>query len=376
MIWKTKDNKWTQEVQLTGFHQLLPLNENTRADCWGNKTKGWCRRGDIKPTKCKKTRECWVKSPANVPSEVVKDIKEVLLTPGRNYGKDSYTIDLTGAEATYLLGTESGLLGAFHFDGACTPGDGSCDVRSLSMVVCFCNLNSLEWLTEQSLTPTRLHEQRSNQFYKVGREEEGMSSNRQELVALRECLETHPDNKNLLYLTDGETTLQTINKWIGGGAKLNLAKTVDADVLRTIIVKLQQRVKAKSGTLLIKVKAHRGYPLNEEVDIRAEMGRMKQEQEKTWSTPTNRTTYQWSKSSKTKGDVNTTKQTVWPQAVRNRIRQKAGEIQDYRAYEKGAEKWRKEHMPRKGKGNMSAEGQEFLEDKKFWGNETALHGTV
>ena len=51
-----------------------------------------------------------------------------------------------------------------------------------------------------------------------------MSSNRPELVALRECLESHPDNKNLLYLTDSEATLQAINKWIGGGAKLSLAK--------------------------------------------------------------------------------------------------------------------------------------------------------
>ena len=59
-----------------------------------------------------------------------------------------------------------------------------------------------------------------------------MSSNRPELVALRECLETHPDKENLLYLTDSETTLQAINKWIGGGDKLSLAKTADADVLR------------------------------------------------------------------------------------------------------------------------------------------------
>jgi hypothetical protein len=58
------------------------------------------------------------------------------------------------------------------------------------------------------------------------------------------------------------------------------------------------------------------------------------------------------------------------------MRQKAGEIQAYRAYEKGVEKWRKEHMPRKGKGNISAEGQELLEDKEIWGNETALHGAI
>ena len=100
-------------------------------------------------------------------------------------------------------------------------------------------------------------------------------------MALRECLESHPDKQNLLYLTDSEATLQAINKWIGGETKLSLAKTADADVLRDIIVKLQQRVKAKAATLLIKVKAHRGCPLNEEADIRAEMGRMKRAQEKT-----------------------------------------------------------------------------------------------
>jgi hypothetical protein len=33
-------------------------------------------------------------------------------------------------------------------------------------------------------------------------------------------------------------------------------------------------------------------------------------------------------------------------------------------------------MPRKGKGNISAEGQELLEDKDTWGNETSLHGSV
>ncbi len=63
-----------------------------------------------------------------------------------------------------------------------------------------------------------------------------MSSNRPELVPLREFLETHADNENLLYLTDSEATLQYINKWIGEGAKLSLEKAADADILRVIIV--------------------------------------------------------------------------------------------------------------------------------------------
>ena len=36
--------------------------------------------------------------------------------------------------------------------------------------------------------------------------------------------------------------------------------------------------------------------------------------------------------------------------------------QAYRAFETGTEKWRKEHIPRKGKGDISEEGQDLVED--------------
>ena len=134
-----------------------------------------------------------------------------------------------------------------------------------------------------------------------------MSSNRPELVSLRECLEVHRDNENLLYLTDSDVTLQAINKWIGSGAKLSLTRSPDGDVLKSIILKLQKRVKADAETLLIKVKAHRGDPLNEEEDIRSKMGRLKEDNEGTWSTPTDRTIYQWSEPSKTKKGILITK---------------------------------------------------------------------
>ena len=54
------------------------------------------------------------------------------------------------------------------------------------------------------------------------------------------------------------------------------------------------------------------------------------------------------------------------------MRQKAGEIQAHRAFEKGAEKWHKEHIPRKGKGDISEEGQELLEDKDKWRDKASL----
>jgi hypothetical protein len=63
--------------------------------------------------------------------------------------------------------------------------------------------------------------------------------------------------------------------------------TTDTNILRAIVIKLQQRVQVKVATLLIKVKVLCGCPLNEEVDIRTER------KKRTWSTPTNRTIYQW-----------------------------------------------------------------------------------
>ena len=107
----------------------------------------------------------------------------------------------------------------------------------------------------------------------MGREVEGLSSNQ----LPRECLEVHEDNINLLYLTDSEASLQAIHKWVGCGAKLNLSKYPDADVLKEIVIKLQKRVLVGAATLLIKVKAHRGDPLNEEADINAELGRLKEQ---------------------------------------------------------------------------------------------------
>ncbi len=68
---------------------------------------------------------------------------------------------------------------------------------------------------------------------------------------LRECLETHDDHIDLLYLTDSETSLQVIHKWIGDGSKLNLFRSPDVDILKTIVLKLQKRLEAGATTLTI-----------------------------------------------------------------------------------------------------------------------------
>jgi hypothetical protein len=87
------------------------------------------------------------------------------------------------------------------------------------------------------------------------------------------------------------TILQTINRWIDCGAKLNLSRSPDVDVLKKIMIKLQKRVQPGVETLLVKVKDHRGDPLNEEADIRTEVGHRKEQKEVGWNNPTNRTAY-------------------------------------------------------------------------------------
>ncbi len=107
-------------------------------------------------------------------------------------------------------------------------------------------------------------------------------------------------------------------------------------------------MEAGATTLLIKVKAHRGDPLNEEADIGAELGRLKEYKETIWNDSSDRTVYQWPVTSSKHGWVTVLKTSVWTNTVRNYIRQKAGEIEAYKALEIGALKWCKEHIPRDG----------------------------
>jgi hypothetical protein len=75
------------------------------------------------------------------------------------------------------------------------------------------------------------------------------------------------------------------------GTKRDLSKSPDVDVLKAIILKLQKRVEVGTTTVLIKVKTHRGDPLNEEADIRTEVDRLKEYKETIWNDSSDRTVY-------------------------------------------------------------------------------------
>ena len=68
-----------------------------------------------------------------------------------------------------------------------------------------------------------------------------------------------------------------------------------------------------------------------------------------------RTVYEWPVTSTKHGGATVLKTSVWTNTVRNYIRQKAGEIEAYKALEIGALKWCKEHIPRNG-NDLTEEG--------------------
>jgi len=100
----------------------------------------------------------------------------------------------------------------------------------------------------------------------VVREKEGSSSNRPELAAFLLALRDTLIEELLLYLCDNQSLLKEVNRWIGEG-KATLVGAPDADILAAVIEILRKRIAAGKANFLVKVKAHRGEPANDEADI-------------------------------------------------------------------------------------------------------------
>ena len=118
---------------------------------------------------------------------------------------------------------------------------------------------------------------------RVGREKEGTSSNRPEL-ALEAALRQVDETEDILYLCDNESVLTEVNGWIGEGGKVTLATAPNADIMREVLCTLRMRIAAGSATFLIKVKSHRGEPINEQADDMVDEGRQEEDDVSTWAT--------------------------------------------------------------------------------------------
>jgi hypothetical protein len=82
----------------------------------------------------------------------------------------------------------------------------------------------------------QLKEEGAGKCARVGREEEGTSSNRPELGGIVLVLQSAALSEDALLLCDNEAVLCVIKKWVGQGGKATLATATDADILREIVL--------------------------------------------------------------------------------------------------------------------------------------------
>ena len=70
----------------------------------------------------------------------------------------------------------------------------------------------------------------------------------------------------MVYLCDNQSVWTELNGWLGEGGRTTLAKEPNADIMREVLCTLRTRIDADGSTFLVKVKSHRGEPINEQTD--------------------------------------------------------------------------------------------------------------
>lgn len=261
--------------------------------------------------------ECWTHTSQQVTDSAVYEcLKEAWEHEDE---KDDLTVDIQGLEREYWLGTEAGRLGCYGFPGESWAGDGSAHQGNMGAGSVCHQRPEVHLVT------------------RVGREEEGISSLRPELAAVARTLQRVPRGVDLLYLCDSETTLDKILRWIGQGPRATLAGDANADIMRVIVDEIRERTICGARTFFVKIKAHRGEPLNERADTQAEIARNLPNECKQWTHRTNRMTYEWQ-------DKGITKTSTWSKAVRTAMGRGGAEFQVQKVLTKAAGKWSKEHL--------------------------------
>ena len=92
-------------------------------------------------------------------------------------------------------------------------------------------------------------------------------------------------------LSDSADFLSSSPKWIGQKKSPSMYGNPDADIMRDIVQLLRERIEQGLLTIFIKIKAHRGDPLNKQADRWGDEGR--QSNNVRWSLPTNRLILYW-----------------------------------------------------------------------------------
>jgi len=77
----------------------------------------------------------------------------------------------------------------------------------------------------------------------------------------------------MILLSDSACLLTSTQKWTGESKPPSMWGNPDADIMREIVQLLRERIEQGQLTICIKIKAHRGDPLNKFTDRWADEGR-------------------------------------------------------------------------------------------------------
>ena len=347
----------------------------------GQRAAGWWKRGDVQATLNEYGIECWMHAELTDPEIGEDQLRMIKASWECIAAKDECQIKLNEREAQYWLGTEPGQLGVLGFRGVVAAADGSdSDGR---MGAGFCTLNwrmpGDQWrmadadeklkgreifldemardITEGYSPSERLKERlelmgvaygdyirvqdkvftpvddRVRGWARVGREEEGTSSYRAELAALLMLLRKVQIESDVAVLLDCKSEITEIGKWLGEGSRATMAGVANEDLLRPIIEMLRQRVETGAVTVLLKVKAHRGEPLNEEADDCADLGRLVEAEHKEWTDRSERIIFRWQAA----GGVQ--RRSAWGAGVRIAMRKQGAWLEYRRHMAEGGRRW-------------------------------------
>ena len=171
--------------------------------------------------------EVWTSSKHNIPKHLLDDL-ELLLNSCS--AKDNPYDGTEGVESKFLTpGTEAGLKGIPLIPGLIYATDGSQEKGNMG-------------------AGFYRHEGAKGCFGKVGREEEGASSNRAEHSAacitleLEDAIRYTESQRPLILLTDSKCLLMANQKWIGEGIDRTIKASPDGDILREILELLRKRI--------------------------------------------------------------------------------------------------------------------------------------
>ena len=311
--------------------------------------RGWWKTGNVAASACSVGMTAWVHRDCTMVDQAT--IESLQQAWECTEEKDECSVEQVGLERDYWLGSEAGRVGSYGFQGAVFGIDGSNHKGCMGSGCC------------------RLKLPGADQQIRVGREEEGTSSNRPELGGVVLALRQAELSDDVLILCDNESVLKAVKKWVGQGGRATLADAPDADILREILELLRMRIEAGRATFFVKVKSHRGEPLNERADTLAEKGRARPEDEKRWNERTDRMTF-------TVTQQGNSKTSVWTDSVRNAFRKQAGQSKTQDVYELAARNWSRRvwypwnqrWMQPTRAGRAAAKSGKF-KDEQAWGKE-------